>query len=235
MNPPAVVSRAQWLEARMELLAKEKEFTRLRDELSERRRALPWVRVDTPYVFQGPAGPVTLADLFDGRSQLIVYHFMFDPAWKVGCKSCSFWADNYNGVTAHLRQRDTSLATVSRAPWSVIEPFRRRMGWTFPWVSSHDTDFNYDFGVSFTPQQLADGGAPYNFATQKFKGPEAPGISVLHRDPAGAIHHTYSTYSRGLDMLNLAYHLLDLTPKGRDEAGLPYTMAWVKLRDEYPA
>lgn len=228
-----VISRDEWLVARKALLAQEKELTRRRDELSEARRALPWVKVEKSYVFDGPAGRETLADLFAGRSQLLVYHFMFDPGWNDGCKSCSFWADGYNGVVAHLAQRDVTLIAVSRAPLEKLEAFRRRMGWSFKWVSSLATAFNYDYGVSFTPDDLAAGRNRYNFDTTTFGGPEAPGISVFYRDPAGAIFHTYSCYARGLDMMNGAYQLLDLVPKGRGEAGLPYPMAWVRLRDEY--
>lgn len=233
MQSRQVVTRDQWLEARRALLATEKEFTRRRDELSRQRRELPWVKVEQNYVFDGPAGKESLADLFEGRSQLIVYHFMFDPGWTAGCKSCSFWADNYDGIVVHLNQRDTTLVTVSRAPYGKLEGFWIRMGWSFKWVSSQANEFNYDYGVSFTPEQLAAGGGPYNFGTANFKGSEAPGLSVFYKDRDGVIYHTYSTYARGLDMLNEAYHLLDLTPKGRDESGLSHSMAWVKLRDEY--
>jgi predicted dithiol-disulfide oxidoreductase (DUF899 family) len=227
-----VVSHADWLEARKQLLAKEKEFTRLRDQLSQQRRDMPWERVEKPYVFDGPAGRQTLADLFAGRSQLVVYHFMFAPDWEVGCKSCSFWADNFNGVAAHLAQRDVSFVAVSRAPLARLEDFKKRLGWSFKWVSSGGTDFNRDYAVSFTPEDLA-GEVTYNYAWQKTTMSDLPGISVFYRDASGAIFHTYSCYARGLDMMNGAYHFLDLTPKGRDEAGLPHTMAWVRLHDLY--
>jgi predicted dithiol-disulfide oxidoreductase (DUF899 family) len=228
-----VVSHEEWLVARKALLAQEKEFTRRRDELSASRRALPWERVEKSYVFAGPAGRQTLSELFAGRSQLLVYHFMFDPSWEEGCKSCSFWADNYNGVIAHLGQRDVTLVAVSTAPLEKLETFRRRMGWSFGWVSSAETDFNRDYGVSFTPEDRAQGRNRYNYDTATFGGSEAPGISVFYKDPSGAIFHTYSCYARGLDMVNGAYQLLDLVPKGRDEGGLPYPMAWVRHRDRY--
>ncbi len=226
-----VVSRDEWLAARKALLAKEKAFTRQRDELSAERRALPWVEVDKTYLFDGPNGKETLADLFDGRSQLLVYHFMFGPDWQEGCPSCSFWADNYNGIVVHLNHRDVSLAAISRAPPEKLEQYRKRMGWSFKWVSSFDNDFNRDYHVSFTPEEKAT--AYYNYKVGGFSGPEAPGISIFATGPGGAVYHTYSCYSRGLDMLNGAYHMLDLVPKGRDEAGLPYTMAWVRRHDSY--
>ena len=233
MTEHEVVSRESWLVARRALLAKEKEFTRLRDGLSAERRALPWVRIDTAYSFDGPDGRETLAELFAGRGQLIVYHFMFGPGWKEGCKSCSFWADNYDGVVAHLAQRDVTLVTVSAAPFAEFEPFRRRMGWRFKWVSSAGGDFNRDFHVSFTPEELAAGTTEYNYERRGFPATEAPGFSVFARDGEGGVFHTYSCYARGLDMLNGAYHLLDLVPKGRDEARLPYGMAWVRHHDRY--
>jgi predicted dithiol-disulfide oxidoreductase (DUF899 family) len=227
-----IVSHADWLEARKQLLAKEKEFTRLRDQLSVQRRDLPWERVEKPYVFDGPAGRETLADLFAGKSQLVVYHFMFAPDWEVGCKSCSFWADNFNGIAPHLAQRDVSLVAISRAPLATLEAFRKRLGWSFKWVSSGDGDFNYDYEVSFTPDDLA-GEVVYNYDRRKTSMSDLPGISVFCKDAGGAIFHTYSCYARGLDMMNGAYHFLDLTPKGRDETGLPHTMAWVRLHDLY--
>jgi predicted dithiol-disulfide oxidoreductase (DUF899 family) len=174
-----------------------------------------------------------LADLFAGKSQLIVYHFMFAPEWEAGCKSCSFWADNFNGVAAHLKQRDTTFLAVSRAPLAKLDAFRKRMGWTFKWVSSAGSDFNFDYAVSFKPEELAKGEVFYNYETRKMTTPELPGFSVFFKDQDGAIYHTYSCYSRGLDMLNGAYHMLDLTPKGRDEEGLSHTMAWVRLHDLY--
>jgi predicted dithiol-disulfide oxidoreductase (DUF899 family) len=229
-----VVSRDEWVAARKAFLAEEKEFTRARDRLSERRRELPWVEVEKSYVFDSPNGKEPLSDLFGGKSQLIVYHFMYDPSWDAGCKSCSFWADNYNGVTSHLRQRDVSLVAVSRAPLPTLEAFKKRMGWSFKWVSSFHNDFNHDYHVSFTPEEQGKGtSATYNYKTGGFGGPEAPGISVFYKDGEGRISHTYSCYARGLDMLNGAYHLLDLVPKGRDEKGLPYSMAWVRLHDQY--
>jgi len=233
MTTHEVVSKGEWVEARKRLLAKEKEFTRLREQLSAERRALPWVRIDKDYTFDGPNGRETLAQLFGDRSQLVVYHFMFAPEWDVGCKSCSFWADNFNGITAHLRQRDVAFAAISRAPLAKLQAFAQRLGWTFKWVSSHGTDFNYDFEVSFQPEALARGEATYNFAKLQRANSDMPGISVFAKDESGVVFRTYSTFGRGLDMMNTAYHYLDLVPKGRDEAGLPYTMAWVKLRDLY--
>ena len=235
MTNHPIVSRDQWVAARRRLLAKEKEFLRLRDQLSSERRELPWARVEKRYVFEGTAGMETLADLFAGRSQLIVYHFMFAPEWEAGCKSCSFWADNYNGIVAHLNQRDVSLAAVSRAPLAKLRSFATRMGWSFKWVSSADTDFNYDFHVSFRPEDVARGAAEYNYAPYQGSMTDLPGFSVFLRDESGSVFHTYSTYSRGLDPMNAAYQLLDLVPKGRDEAGLPQSMAWLKLHDLYSA
>ena len=244
MTTHEVVSKVQWIAARQRLLEKEKEFTRLRDQLSAERRALPWLRIDKEYAFEGSNGRETLAQLFGDCSQLVVYHFMFAPDWEAGCKSCSFWADNFNGITAHLRARDVAFAAVSRAPLPRLRAFARRLGWTFKWVSSNDSDFNYDFGVSFKPETLKRGEASYNFAPlsafrtkgapiRDFAPSDMPGISVFAKDESGAIYRTYSTYGRGLDMLNNAYHYLDLVPKGRNEAGLAHTMAWVKLRDLY--
>jgi len=226
-----VVSKREWLEARVRLLKEEKEFTRQRDELSARRRALPWVRVEEAYEFQRGRGRASLADLFDGRSQLVVYHFMFPPEWENGCKSCSFWADNFERVVVHLAHRDVTLVAVSRAPLEKLQSFAKRLGWTFEWVSSEGSSFNYDFGVSFTPEQVASGEIPYNFGKHRAYGGEMPGISVFYQDGAGEIFHTYSTYARGLDMLNVAYHYLDIVPKGRDEAA--GNMSWLRLRDAY--
>jgi predicted dithiol-disulfide oxidoreductase (DUF899 family) len=233
-----VVSHDEWLAARKQLLADEKAFTRQRDQLSQRRRDLPWEAVDKEYVFEGAHGRMTLAELFDGRSQLVVYHAMFDPAtaspstsWtaEAACQFCSFWADNFNGITVHLNHRDVTLVAVSRAPYAKIAAYEQRMGWTFPWVSSGTSDFNFDYRVSFTAQEVADN-ADYNYTIQAV-GPERPGVSVFFKDAAGKIFHTYSTYSRGLDMVNVAYHYLDLVPKGRDEGdGGPY---WVRRHDEY--
>jgi predicted dithiol-disulfide oxidoreductase (DUF899 family) len=228
----ALVSEAEWVEARKRLLAKEKEFTRLRDELNRERREMPWVEVREQYVFDGPNGKETLADLFAGRRQLIVQHFMFDPNWEAACKSCSFWADGYNGFFVHLEQRDVAFVAVSTAPLAKLEAFRRRMGWKFKWVSSQGNDFNQDYQVTDSQEEKASGQSYYNYRLDKTFSSERPGISVFYRDD-GRIFHTYSCYARGLDMLNAAYHYLDLTPKGRDEAGLPYSMAWVRLQDEY--
>ena len=233
MESHKTVSRDEWIEARRRLLAKEKEFTRLRDRLSQERRDLPWVRVDKEYVFEGPSGKETLAGLFAGRSQLIVYHFMFDPSWETPCKSCSFWADNFERNVVHLSQRDVTMVAISRAPLRKLEAFKSRMGWTFKWVSSSGNDFNYDYHVSFTPEQLAKGEAEYNYRRRKISGPELPGISVFYKDANGAVYHTYSCYARGLDMMNVAYQYLDLVPKGRDEEGLSFSMAWVRYRDSY--
>jgi predicted dithiol-disulfide oxidoreductase (DUF899 family) len=229
-----IVSREEWTEARRQLLAKEKELTRLRDRLSEERRALPWVRVEKDYVFDTPSGRRTLAQLFEGRSQLVVYHFMYGPD-AAPCKSCSFWADNFERIVVHLAQRDATMIAVSRAPLEKIEEHRRRMGWSFTWVSSGGSDFNYDYHVSFRPEELARGEIVYNYARQTNVGPEWPGISVFFKDRDGAVFHTYSCYARGLEMMNAAYQYLDLLPKGRDEAALPWPMAWVRYRDSYPA
>jgi predicted dithiol-disulfide oxidoreductase (DUF899 family) len=233
MEPHKVVSKQEWTAARKQLLAKEKEFTRARDALSRERRDLPWEKVEKTYVFQGPKGQETLAELFAGKSQLIVYHFMFGPDWETGCKSCSFWADNFNGVADHLKQRDVSFLAVSRAPLEKLEAFKKRMGWGFKWVSSAGSDFNFDYDVSFTPEALAKGEALHNYEMRKNSMSELAGISVFFKDASDAIYHTYSCYARGLDMVNGAYHLLDLAPKGRDEAGLPHTMSWVRLHDLY--
>ncbi len=233
MQPHKIVSREQWIEARKAHLAHEKEYTKARDRLSEERRALPWVKLDKAYRFDGAGGKVTLADLFKGRRQLVVQHFMFAPDWDEGCKSCSFWADGFERMIPHLAARDTALVAVSRAPLEKLEAFRKRMGWTFDWVSSAGSDFNYDFAVSFTPDQRASGAGVYNFDTTAWGSEEAPGISVFYSDERGDIFHTYSTFGRGLDMMNAAYHYLDLTPLGRHEEGLPYPMDWVRLRDQY--
>ncbi|HTP44805.1 MAG TPA: thioredoxin family protein [Candidatus Acidoferrum sp.] len=231
---PRVVSRADWLEARMALLVREKEFTRLRDEMSRERRELPWERVEKQYTFQGPKGKETLADLFDGRSQLLVYHFMLGPGWKEGCPSCSFLADHFNPAVVHLAQRDVTLLAVSRAPLPEIEAFKKRMGWSFKWVSSSGSDFNYDYQVSVTKEDLAKGETYYNFEMGNFpSGEERPGASVFFKNDAGEIFHTYSTYSRGLDIFIGAYNFLDITPKGRNEEGLPHGMAWVRHHDRY--
>jgi predicted dithiol-disulfide oxidoreductase (DUF899 family) len=233
MQPHKIVTREEWTAARKALLAREKEFTRARDRLNEERRALPWVKVDKAYAFDGPDGRKTLADLFRGREQLVVQHFMFAPDWNEGCKSCSFWADGFERMVPHLAARDTTLVAVSRAPLEKLEAFKKRMGWTFDWFSSASCDFNHDYAVSFTPEEIKSGAKIYNFGTSGFRVEEAPGISVFCRDDKGNIFHTYSCFARGLDMMNAAYHYLDLTPLGRHEEGLPYPMDWVRLRDQY--
>ena len=229
----AVVSPEEWLEARKALLAEEKEFTRARDALSARRRALPWVKIDKAYRFQGAEGPLTLSDLFGPHRQLIVQHFMFAPEWEKPCKSCSFWADGYNGIVAHLAQRDTAFVAVSRAPIEKLEARKRKMGWTFRWVSSGGTDFSYDFAVSFREGE-ADG-ATYNYRPKQGAMTDLPGSSAFVKGGDGAVYHTYSCFARGLDPMNPAYAYLDLTAFGRQEDGLPNPMSWVKLRDEYAA
>ena len=229
-----VVSQEQWIEARKQHLAREKEFTRLRDQLSAERRALPWVKVDKDYVFEGPGGPTTLAGLFNGRSQLIIYHFMLGPDWEEGCRSCSFWADNLQGIDVHLAARDVTLLTVSSAPLDRIAKFKTRMGWSHDWVSSAGSDFNHDYQVSFTPEEL-NNEIYYNYTWIRSSLTERPGISVFYKDAAGTVYHTYSCYGRGLDMLNGAYHYLDLVPKGRDEPGPAPHMTWVRLHDSYGA
>jgi predicted dithiol-disulfide oxidoreductase (DUF899 family) len=229
------VPQAEWLAARKKLLSKEKEFTRLRDELNRQRRELPWEKVEKRYVFDGPKGKETLADLFDGRSQLIVYHFMFGPGWKEGCPSCSFLADTIDGAVVHLAQRDATLVVVSRATLPEIEEFKKRMGWRFKWVSSFGNDFNFDYHVSFSKDELAKGKVHYNYDMTEFPAEEAPGASVFYKNGTGEIFHTYSSYARGLDLLLGAYNYLDLTPKGRDEDALGFTMAWVRHHDRYGA
>ena len=228
----AVVSQGEWLEARKALLAKEKEFTHRRDALSAARRDLPWVKIDKAYVFDGPAGKETLADLFGGKSQLLVYHFMLGPGWVQGCPSCSFLADHFDGANIHLAQRDVNLVAVSRAPLAEIEAYQKRMGWKFKWVSSYGNDFNRDFHVSFTPEEKAGGKVEYNYEMTEFPSEEAPGLSAFIKQN-GAVFHTYSSYARGLDILVGAYNFLDLAPKGRDEDALPWSMAWVRRHDEY--
>ena len=230
---PNVVSHAEWLRARSEFLTKEKEFTRLRDELSRQRRALPWEKVEKRYEFDSTNGKVTLADLFEGRSQLILYHFMFGPGWQAGCPSCSYLADHFDGPSIHLANRDTRLAVISRAPLNEIEAFKKRMDWKFPWVSSFGSDFNFDYHVSFTPEEKASGQVYYNYATGEFPSEEAPGASVFVKNAAGDVFHTYSSFARGLDILVGAYNFLDLVPKGRDEDGLAFSMAWVRHHDRY--
>jgi predicted dithiol-disulfide oxidoreductase (DUF899 family) len=233
MNDPTIATREQWLAARLDLLEAEKEFTRQRDVLTRRRMAMPWERVEKSYRFEGPNGALSLAGLFDGRSQLIVYHFMFAPDWDEACKSCSFWADNFNNIPVHLNHRDVAFTAVSRAPLAKINAYKKRMGWSFPWVSSDGSDFNFDYQASFTPEQLAAGQAYYNYRIQPNTVSDQVGISVFARNERGEMFHTYSCYSRGVDMLNGAYHYLDLVPKGRDEDDLKFTMAWVRRHDQY--
>jgi predicted dithiol-disulfide oxidoreductase (DUF899 family) len=230
---PKIVSPAEWTAARKEFLAKEKEFTRLRDELSRRRRELPWEKVEKPYEFEGPEGKLTLADLFGTRSQLVIYHFMLGPGWKEGCPSCSYISDHFDGMAIHLANRDVTLAVVSHAPYAEIAAFKKRMGWRFHWYSSFASDFNYDYQVSLAPQDEGKPEVYYNFEMAAFPASERPGLSVFFKDPSGALFHTYSTYARGLDILVGAYNFLDLVPRGRDEAGLKHTMAWVRHHDKY--
>jgi predicted dithiol-disulfide oxidoreductase (DUF899 family) len=232
VNRP-VVSKAQWIEQRKTLLAREKELTRLRDQIARERRALPWERVETDDVFEAPEGRRTLGELFGDRRQLLVQHFMLAPGWEQGCPSCSFMADHTDGMNVHLAHRDVSFVAISRAPLAEIERFRRRMGWRFKWVSSHGTDFNYDFGVSFTPQEVARGKLHYNYGEWPMASEEWPGISVFYKDDAGEIFHTYSTYGRGVEVMMGTYAMLDLTPKGRDEGDGPYKMDWVRHHDRY--
>ena len=228
-----VVPGDQWVNARKTLLAREKELTRLQDQIARERRALPWVRVEKDYVFDTPEGKRSLADLFEGRSQLVVQHFMFTPGKEQGCANCSYMADHTDGALAHLAQRDVTLLAISRAPLTDIERFRKRMGWQFKWVSSGDSDFNYDFDVSFTPEDLAKGEVYYNYRNRSFPNPDAPGISVFYKDDAGQVYHTYSAYGRGVEVMMHTYNFLDLTPKGRQEEALAYTMAWVRHHDRY--
>jgi predicted dithiol-disulfide oxidoreductase (DUF899 family) len=236
MTPTAqdrAVSPKQWLDARLELLAKEKELRRQMDEVARLRRDLPWQRVEKNYAFNTSQGPQTLAELFEGRSQLMLYHFMFGPDWEQGCSGCSFLADHVDGATVHLAQRDVTWTAVSRAPLEKIQAFRQRMGWKFNWVSSAGSDFNFDYDVSFTPEEIAGGEVYYNYGRRRFPQSEGPGISVFYRDGAGQVFHTYSAYARGLDVLVGTYNYLDLAPKGRDEAGFEMPMAWVRHHDRY--
>ena len=226
-----VVSRKDWLAARKALLTKEKKFTRLRDQLSKERRQLPWVKVDKDYAFDGPQGTETLSELFDGRSQLIIYHFMFGPDWDAGCKHCSFWADNFDRIIVHLNHRDVTMVVASRAPYHKLESYKKRMGWNFKWVSSGNTDFNFDYHVSFTPEEEAKKKAFFNYKIQDPDSSDREGASVFFKDAKGNVFHTYSTYARGIDMVNAAYHYLDLVPKGRDESNLG--PSWLCRHDEY--
>jgi predicted dithiol-disulfide oxidoreductase (DUF899 family) len=230
---PKIVSNKDWIAARTALLAKEKEFTRLRDELSQARRDLPWERVEKNYVFDGPDGKATLSQIFDGRSQLIVYHFMFAPDWETGCKSCSWWADNFERNVIHLNHRDVTMVAISRAPLAKLDAFKKRMGWTFKWYSSSGNDFNFDYHASWRPEDLAKGEVVYNYGRQKLSMTDLTGISVFCKNAGGDLFHTYSCFARGVDMMNAGYHYLDLVPKGRNEGALPHTQAWVRLRDQY--
>lgn len=233
MQDHAIVDRDEWLQARVALLEREKAFTRERDVLSKERRNLPWVEVTKPYDFITENGPKALPELFADHRQLIIYHFMYGPDWQAGCKSCSFWADNFDRNIVHLAARDVMLVAVSRAPLETLAAFRKRMGWSFEWVSSMGSDFNYDFDVSFTEEARENDAIHYNYRPSRFPADEAPGISVFYKGDDGRVFHTYSTYGRGLDMLNAAYHYLDIVPMGRNEDALPYPMDWVRLRDEY--
>jgi predicted dithiol-disulfide oxidoreductase (DUF899 family) len=230
---PRVVSRTEWLTARKQLLVEEKNDLKRGDQLAAQRRDLPWVRVEKEYLFSGPDGIVSLADLFQGKRQLIVQHFMFGPTWKEGCPSCSFMADHIDGALVHLAQRNVSFVAVSRAPLSRIEAFKTRMGWRFTWVSSAGNDFNFDYHVSFSEEELAQESVDYNYTMQKFGSEEAPGISVFHQGDDGEVFHTYSAYARGCETMMGTYRLLDLVPEGRNEAGLPHTMAWLRHHDRY--
>lgn len=228
-----IVSREEWTTERKMLLAREKELTRLSDQIAAERRALPWVRIDKNYLFDTLDGKRTLADLFDGRRQLIIQHFMFAPGWEQGCQSCSFMADHSDGMNVHLAHRDATLVAISRAPLPDIERFRQRMGWQFKWVSSHGSDFNYDFGVSFSPEEVAAGRLQYNYGDWPYSQEEWPGISVLIRNDAQEVFHTYSCFARGVEAMMGTYKLLDLTPMGRDERNVEYKMEWVRHHDRY--
>lgn len=228
-----IVSPSEWLAARKTLLAKEKEFTRLRDEISRLRRELPWERVEKNYVFEGPNGKATLRDLFGDRRQVLVYHFMLGPGWNEGCASCSYLADHFDGMLPHLAARDTRFVAISRATYPEIAAFKQRMGWEFPWYSSNEIDFNFDYQVSLRKDEVGKDEVYYNYTTQKFSAEERPGASVFYKDDSGNVYHTYSTYGRGLDILIGTYNWIDLTPKGRNEEGLKFPMAWVRHHDKY--
>ena len=228
-----IVSHDKWLDAQRRFLRKEKTFTRLRDRLSRERQNLPWERVEKTYVFRGADGKETLPQLFDGRRQLVVYHFMFLPEWDAGCPNCSFWADNFDPNIVHLNHRDVTMVAVSRAPYPKIAAYKKRMGWTFKWLSSSGSDFNFDYQASFRPEELAKGRAFYNFTIQNPGISDREGVSVFYKGAGGAVFHTYSAYARGIDALNTAYQYLDLVPKGRDEDGHSFKQFWVKRHDEY--
>lgn len=233
LDRPHLVTRNDWIAARKSLLAREKALTRLRDQIARERRELPWVRLEKDYAFDTLSGPRRLIELFQGRGQLLVQHFMFGPGWEEGCKSCSFMADHLDGMSAHLAQRDIALLAISRAPLAEIERFRQRMGWRFAWASSNGNDFNRDFHVSFAPEDRVGGEVHYNYHRTAFPADEAPGISIFVKNDASEVFHTYSTFGRGVEVMMGAYSLIDLTPKGRDEQNLPYTMAWVRHHDRY--
>ena len=233
MTKPQPVSQQQWLAARLELLEKEKALTRLRDEVAKARQALPWTEVTTEYRFSGPDGGKTLAELFQGRSQLLIYHFMYGPDWQAPCKSCSYMADHFDAMMPHLQARDVSMAVISKADIDTLMAFKQRMGWQFDWLSSSQNNFNRDFQVSFTEQQQRDNRIYYNYHDTDYFSSEAPGLSVFYQADDGKIYHTYSCYARGLDMLLGTYNFLDLVPKGRDEQDLPFGMAWVNYHDSY--
>jgi predicted dithiol-disulfide oxidoreductase (DUF899 family) len=230
----SIVSREEWLKARLELLKKEKEYSKTRDELTKTRQEMPWVKIEKDYFFEGLNGRTSLKNLFDGKSQLIVYHFMFEDDWDEGCKSCSFLADHYEPAIIHLANRDVSMVTISKAPLEKLEAFKKRMNWNFGWFSSHHSDFNRDFDVSFTAEEIQQGMGHYNFQDSKlFRTKEAPGISVFVLDNDGQIYHTYSAYARYLENFLTAYHLLDIVPKGRDEDEFSYGMEWLRHKDRY--
>jgi predicted dithiol-disulfide oxidoreductase (DUF899 family) len=234
MEPHKIVSHDEWIAARKAHLAEEKAFSKARDALARQRRKLPWEKVEKSYVFDTPSGKQTLADLFGNKSQLIIYHFMLGPGWEAGCPSCSYLADHFDGAAIHLTQRDVSFVVVSRAPLAEIGKFQARMGWKFKWASSFGSDFNHDYQVSVSPEEKAGGKVLYNYEIiEKFPSDERPGASAFFKNPAGEVFHTYSTYGRGLDMFIGAYHFLDIAPKGRDEDGLAFSMAWVRHHDKY--
>ncbi len=228
-----IVSKDKWLSARKEFLLKEKQFTKQRDELSRQRRQLPYCKIDKAYVFDGATGKKSLSDLFEEKSQLIVYHFMYGPDWEEGCPSCSFFVDNFDGIKVHLAHRDTNLVVIAKAPYKTLSAYRSRMGWSLDWYSANSTDFNEDFKVTFSPQEVENKQIVYNYRQGGFNGEQAPGVSVFLKGENGEIFHTYSCFARGLDMLNGAYQFLDITAKGRDEAELPFTMAWLRRHDQY--
>ena len=233
MTTHTIVSRDQWLEARRDLLAAEKDLSRRSDRVAQLRRQLPWVRIENDYVFEGPDGHQALSGLFDGRRQLLVQHFMLAPGAEEGCKSCSYMADHADGMVPHLEHRDTAFVAISRAPYAEIVRFKRRMGWRFKWLSSFGTGFNFDYGVSFTPEEAAQGSQAYNYGGSPYGREDLPGVSVFFKDDNGDVYHTYSTYGRGVDVMMGTYRMLDLTPKGRDEGGLAHPMAWVRHHDRY--